>query len=570
MEIGLESRIPTYSGGLGVLAGDTLRAAADLGLPVVAVTLVHRGGYFRQRLDAAGVQTEEPVAWEPESVLRVLPARVVVEIEGTPVHVRAWRYDVRGMAGLVPVYLLDTSLPENPESYRSITDRLYGGDERLRLQQEAVLGLGGIALLRALGHASVTTYHMNEGHSALLTLALLREEAARDRLPVSHRHVVGRVARHCVFTTHTPVPAGHDRFPEPLVREVLGAEATEALREIGALNGGELNMTWLALAHARFVNGVAMRHREISRDMFPEHRINAITNGVHAVTWAAPSLQALFDRYIPEWRTENFNLRYIVGVPEADVGAAHLEAKQRLLAEVQRRTGRLLRQDVFTLGAARRATAYKRADLLFTDLDRLRAIAAARGGLQILLAGKAHPRDDGGKDIIRRIFAAADALAAEVPVVWLEDYDMELGGLLTAGVDLWLNTPLKPHEASGTSGMKAALNGVPSLSVLDGWWIEGHLEGITGWSVGDGWYGESDAAAEAVIVYDKLQHVILPLYHDDPPAYWRVMRAAIAFNGSFFTAERMLLQYAKSVYRLGSGAGVAPSMVAPPIGPETS
>ena len=569
MEIGLESELPTYSGGLGVLAGDTLRAAADLGLPLVAVTLVHRGGYFRQRLDASGVQTEEPGTWQPESRLQPLDARVVLELEGEPVHVRAWRYDVQGLGGTVPVYLLDTALPENAAPWNGITDRLYGGDERLRLMQEAVLGLGGVAMLRLLGHGAVTTYHMNEGHSALLALALLREEAAERALPVSDPQIIARVARRCVFTTHTPVPAGHDRFPLALVEEVLGAETAAALRETGGFIDGELNMTWLALSHARFVNGVAMRHREISSGMFPEHQINAITNGVHAATWAAPPMQALFDRYIPEWRMENFNLRYIVGVPEAEVGAAHREAKQLLLAEVERRTGRRLDPEVFTLGAARRATAYKRADLVFSELDRLRALAAAHGGLQILLAGKAHPQDQGGKDIIRRIFDASEALGADVPVLYLEDYDMALGGLLTAGVDLWLNTPLKPHEASGTSGMKAALNGVPSLSVLDGWWIEGHLEGITGWSVGEGWHGEIDARTEADIVYDKLDRTILPLYRDDPAAYQRVMRAAIAFNGSFFTAERMLLQYGKSVYRLGGSTGIISDPVVGPA-PDAS
>jgi starch phosphorylase len=543
MEIGLENDIPTYSGGLGILAGDTLRAAADLDLPLVAVSLVHRQGYFRQKLQD-GKQVEEPAPWNPEERLQAVESRVTVELEGQPVQIRAWRYAVRGLNGRIPVYLLDTDVPENPDDYRGITNQLYGGDRRMRLLQEAVLGLGGVALLSACGHES-STYHMNEGHSALLGLALI-EANARGSVP----ETLKLVRQHCVFTTHTPVPAGHDQFTMDMVRSVLGEARAQLLLEIGCGQDGNLNMTDLALRVSRYVNGVAMRHRDVSREMFPNYMINSITNGVHAATWTSPEFSELFDRYIPEWRAETFNLRYAVAIEYQEVKAAHDAAKQKLLDAVAQRSGRQLSADIFTIGFARRATPYKRADMLFANPERLRQLAGASGGLQILFAGKAHPHDEGGKHIIERIHDAAEEVAANVDVVYLENYDMDLAALLVAGVDLWLNTPQKPQEASGTSGMKAALNGVPSLSVLDGWWIEGHVEGVTGWSIGTHWQEESDPAAEAAMLYDKLEQVILPLYYQKPDEWAQVMTRTIALNGSFFTAQRMVLQYALRAYAL--------------------
>ena len=550
MEIGLDEAIPTYSGGLGILAGDTLRAAADHGLPLVGITLAHRCGYFRQSIDAEGNQVESSTPWDPAAVLEAVDARVSLQLADRVLEVQAWRYWVEGLGGRVPVYLLDTDVEGNHAEDRKITDQLYGGDGRLRLLQEVVLGIGGVALLRALGQHGIGTYHMNEGHSALLGLALLEEVGAIRGLDVPDEAAEESVRWQCMFTTHTPVPAGHDRFSRALLLEVLGSRRLRILEALDCFEEDMLNMTHLALSLSRYVNGVAMRHREVSTAMFPNYSVQSITNGVHAATWASPSFQRLFDRNIPEWRSENFNLRYAVALAHADIAAAHAESKRALFAEIERRTGATLDPAVFTLIAARRATAYKRADLLFTDAERVRTLARASGGLQILYAGKAHPRDQGGKDIIRRIHAAAGKLREDVHVLYLEDYDMRLAKLLVAGGDLWLNTPHKPQEASGTSGMKAALNGVPSLSVLDGWWIEGHVENVTGWSIGENWVDESDTAREAATLYDKLEQQILPLYYERPDEYLRVRKLAIALNGSFFTAERMVIQYAKGPYHL--------------------
>jgi starch phosphorylase len=521
----------------------------------VAVSLVHRQGCCRQHLDAQGGQSESPMPWRPEDRLVEEPARATLELEGRTVAVRAWRHEVTGHDGqVVPVLLLDTDLPENAEPDRAITDHLYGGDDRYRLRQEAVLGIGGVRMLRALGHAGLRRFHMNEGHAALLVLELGFEEMLRRGLDSVTREVAQAVKPQCVFTTHTPVRAGHDQFPLRLLREVIttyGRAFDE--RAIEFCLDDVLNMTYLALDNSRFVNGVAKRHGEVSRHMFGQYKIDSITNGVHAAFWTAPSIQAVFDRHITAWRQDNASLRYALGIPNHELRTAHEQAKDALLALIEARTGQRFFRHVFTIGFARRATAYKRGDLLFHDLARLVALNRSAGPIQVVYAGKAHPRDEGGKALIRRIFGHIEALRGQVQVVYLADYDMALARAMVAGVDLWLNTPLPPLEASGTSGMKAAMNGVPQLSMLDGWWIEGCIEGVTGWAIGDdgatheNGYAD-DRAADAQSLYNTLETVILPLHYREPERYVDVMKHAIALNGSFFNTERMVDQYVRKAY----------------------
>lgn len=553
MDVAVDSQIPTYSGGLGVLAGDTLRSAADLEIPMVAVSLIHRKGYFAQKLDAHGNQMESPADWSPETHLQRLGPIVSVSIEGREVRVGAWQYVFSGITGhAVPLFFLDTDLEENSPADRGLTDFLYGGDQRYRLCQEAILGLGGVMMLRALGYADIQIFHMNEGHSALAPLALLEELGRKRGEERFSETEVQAVRRHCAFTTHTPVPAGHDRFAADLVYQVLGEKRANALAQLQLINGA-LNMTELALRLSGFVNAVSMRHAEVSRAMFPNHGIDAITNGVHATTWTAAPMAALYDRYLPGWRSDNCYLRYAVGISRGEIRQAHEQAKQELLRQVRWLTGSQLDEKVFTIGFARRATGYKRGDLLFANLERLKQVARQAGSIQLIYAGKAHPRDEGGKEIIRRIFEAAAALAKDMRVVYLENYDMTLGKLLCSGVDIWLNTPLRPQEASGTSGMKAALNGVPSLSILDGWWVEGHVEGVTGWSIGDAGVSENDSSAEAASLYEKLERLILPLYYKEPDKFAEVRRSAIALNGSFFNTQRMISQYVRHAYAAAGG-----------------
>jgi starch phosphorylase len=551
MEIGLLPSMPTYSGGLGVLAGDTIRSAADLGLPMVGVTLLHRKGYFYQRLDASGWQTEEAVNWSVDDFLEDTGQRASIVLEGRTVHLRSWRRDVSGLSGSVlPVFFLDTDLPENSPEDRNLTHFLYGGESRDRLCQEVILGIGGVRMLRALGYDEIRRYHMNEGHSALLTIELLRECREQEGRDYISPEDLEAVRRRCVFTTHTPVPAGHDKFPLELVDQVLGNRETCGIGD-PICHEERLNMTYLALSLSHYVNGVAKKHGEISRHMFAQYQIDAITNGVHVPTWVSPSFRELFDRYIAGWEEDNFSLRYALGLPDDEVWAAHESAKRRLVDFVNREVNAGFDVDVLTLGFARRAATYKRADLIFSDVERLRRIAGQHGGLQLVFAGKAHPADREGKELIQRVVQTGRSLADSVAVAYLPNYDMELAGILTAGVDVWLNTPQRPLEASGTSGMKAALNGIPSLSVLDGWWIEGCIEGVTGWAIGtDGTAPDeaSDRERTTQALYEKLEQAVVPLFYANRPGFIEIMRHAIALNGSFFNTQRMVAQYAARAY----------------------
>jgi starch phosphorylase len=545
MEIALRSDIPTYSGGLGVLAGDTVRSAADLELPLVTVSLASREGYFRQTIDANGRQLEAPDPWDPAQWAQPLQARVVVAIEGRDVWVGGWLYVLESYLGSrQPVILLDTDLADNTPEDRELTHHLYGGDGIYRLKQEMVLGIGGLRLLHALDFR-ISEYHLNEGHPALLALELLNLFAypSRDLRPGESPYDVPRVRELCNFTTHTPVEAGHDKFPYPLVERVLGDVID--LPTLKRLAGeGELNMTRLALNTSEYINGVAKRHAETSNHLFPGYQVRAITNGVHPSAWTHSAFGKLYDGQLRGWRHEpELLVRADCCIADDTLWQAHLEAKQALIEKVWEWSGVGLDPARFTMGFARRMTAYKRPELLFTDIERLRAIAKQRP-LQIVMAGKAHPRDEEGKRTIEMLHARIRELAGDITAVFLPNYDMAIAAALVSGVDVWLNTPLPPWEASGTSGMKATFNGVPNLSVLDGWWAEGCIEGITGWAIGDGGPGENDAAS----LYDKLEKVVLPLYYDNRNGWISVMKGAITKNASYFNSHRMMRRYASDAY----------------------
>jgi starch phosphorylase len=545
MEIAINPAMPTYSGGLGVLAGDTLRSTADLGVPLVAFSLVHRKGYFQQHLSAAGMQSEDIQPWNPADFCIEEKARVTVSVEDRIVTIRCWRYDMVGRYGhVVPIYLLDTDLEENTGWDRGLTDHLYGGDTNYRLQQEIVLGMGGVRMVHALGHR-VNVYHMNEGHAALLTLGLLERQLGGGPLGAATETDMEQVRKRCVFTTHTPVPAGHDRFSTEQAIRILGGDRTARLERLGCFRDGMLNMTLLALRFSRYANGVAMQHAKVSREMFPEFALDSITNGVHAPTWVSEPFQKMLDANLSSWRRDTLYLRNAIDLADETILEAHASNKAALLSEVATRTGLTLNPKMLTLGFARRVATYKRATLLFTDPARLAEIAKAAGGLQILYAGKAHPQDEPGKALIQQVVEDAAKLSNELlRIVYLENYDWNLGALLTAGVDVWINTPRRPYEASGTSGMKAALNGVPSLSILDGWWIEGCIEGFTGWAIEDG----ANDAEEANSLYHKLETAVVPLYLAAPERWARLMRNTLAFNGSYFNTNRMVRQYARNSY----------------------
>ncbi len=551
MEIAIEENMPTYSGGLGVLAGDTIFAALNLKIPMVAVTLLYRKGYCYQKLDSNGWQFEEPAEWVIEDFLQELPERIKVDIDNRIVHVRAWKFEIKSPFNfIIPIFFLDTDLPENAEADRALSDYLYGGDQYYRLCQEVILGIGGVRMLRALGYQHLERFHMNEGHASLLTLELLEESRAMSKRRAVSEEDIENVKKQCVFTTHTPVAAGHDKFSMDLVTQVLGKREVFSRKDIFCCEG-VLNLTYLALNLSHYVNGVAKKHGEIANLMFGHYSIDSITNGINVSRWASTPFQGLYDRYVPLWKEDNFSLRYALNIPKNEVWEAHMQAKKQLIQYVNRETNIGMDQDVLTIGFARRATAYKRGDLIFQDVEKLKSIAKEKGAIQLVYAGKAHPQDREGKELIQRIIRIKESIKNEIRIVYLENYDVELAKLMTSGVDLWLNTPQTPMEASGTSGMKAALNGVPSLSILDGWWIEGCIEGITGWSIADEKQkhdSRNDSNEDAFLLYDKLEKVIVPMFYKEREKFISVMQHCIALNGSFFNSQRMLQQYVLNAY----------------------
>ncbi len=540
MEITLSNDLHTYSGGLGVLAGDTIRSSADLKLPLVGVSLVSKKGYFRQELTPEGRQIEHEAPWDPSKFMQMLSEKVTVQIQSREVRVKAWLYKVVSQTGgVVPVYFLDTDVEENSAEDREITSFLYGGDERYRLKQEIVLGIGGVKMLEKVG-ADVRKYHMNEGHSSFLALELLRKQGMN----------LDKVRNSCIFTTHTPVESGHDKFSYSLVKEVLDENVPlDALKSLGGQD--QLNMTLLALNLSNYINGVAKRHQKTSREMFPGYEIHAVTNGIHSYTWTCESFRKLYDKYLPGWANEPNLLVRVDIIPAEEIWQAHREAKKLLINYVNKTTNSGLDGGALTMGFARRATEYKRANLLFSDLEKLKNISR-KNPIQIIFAGKAHPRDHSGKRLIEQIFSYIQRLKSDVKIVYLENYDMNVAAMLVAGVDVWLNTPLPPQEASGTSGMKAAHNGVINFSVLDGWWIEGWIEDITGWSIGphpeEHVSFEERTRRELDDFYSKLEYIIAPMFYTKRDEWVKTMRNSIGKIAYYFNSHRMMRRYATEAY----------------------
>lgn len=535
IEIGLREDIPTYSGGLGILAGDHIRSAADLGLPLCGVTLLYREGYFQQRLAKDGSQIEQYPPFDPQSTMRLLPTRVMVRLRERDVHIQAWQYDVAGNSTSIPVFFLDTNLPENHEDDRRITSRLYYGGPECRLMQEAVLGFGGVRLIDELGYSDIKTYHLNEGHTAFLTIELLNRFGNADT-----------VRDHCLFTTHTPVPAGHDVFEPELVNGIIGElipDQAEVFDETGILH-----MTKLALRFSRNTNAVSRLHQQVTRKMFPEYDICYVNNGVHHLNWTTEHTKKIFDKHLPGWRDTPDLLNKGDTLPNKALLEIHRANKEHVLSWVRDETGQDFSPDILTIGFARRATGYKRAHLIFADPERLEKIC--NGRIQIVYAGKAHPRDETGKQLIKEVVKASNRLGKRIRIAYLEDYNIELGRILTSGVDVWLNTPRLYNEASGTSGMKAALNGVPNLSILDGWWAEACKHGVNGWAVGDPDHTED--AEDAQHLYRLLEKDVLPAYYQDTNLWVSLMKHAI-ITAADFTSHRMVTKYDQEFYRKNAG-----------------
>jgi starch phosphorylase len=539
MEIGIDEHIPTYSGGLGVLAGDTIKSCADLNVPLVGITLLSEKGYFYQKLDKEGNQRELPINFSVSNFLKLLPTKTIIKIEGRDVILRAWLYQYKGINGyVIPVFFLDANVDENDPWDRNLTKYLYGGDNRYRLAQEIILGIGGVRMLNNLGYTTIDKYHMNEGHAALSTLELYKE-----------LNNVEKVREQCVFTTHTPIAAGHDQFDISVAKHMIGDLLSESiLEEIKFEN--RLNMTRLALYFSHYINGVAKKHKEVSQQMFPGYSIESITNGVHASTWVSKPFQQLYDKYISGWHSDPYMLRSAFSINKDEIWKTHLNAKKILIDFVNDRYNVGMNYNDFTVGFARRQTEYKRPDLLISSPERLMDIAKNVGPIQIIYSGKAHPNDETGKKSIKKIFETMKTFNDPIKIAFIHNYNMTIGKIITAGVDLWLNTPRRPMEASGTSGMKAAHNGVPQFGTLDGWWIEGCIENITGWSIGPEITEDekSDDEIDKNDLYNKLETWIMPKFYNDRDNWIRTMRSCIAINASFFNTNRMVHQYVLNAY----------------------
>lgn len=539
MEVGLRADIPVYCGGLGILGGDILKSAADVGTSMVGVSLMYHYGYLSQKFDETGWQYEEPEKWNPAKTMQLLPQVVSVKIEDREVKVRAWKYEIKGATGhVVPVYYLDTNFSENQEWDREICYNLYKGSGYHRLVQEVIIGMGGVKMLKALGY-EVDTYHINEGHVAFLTLELLKDNNWKDEI----------VKNKCVFTTHTPIKAGHESFSYQLVFQILGEQLPWHIKKLGGEQN--LNMTLLALNLSRWANGVAKKHQEISKNLFPAYDFDAVTNGIHPGTWVSPQMAKLFDKYVPQWMTAPEQLLTAgENLPEKQIWTAHQSAKKDLIKLIKKKTGCDFSEDVLTIGFARRIVQYKRAGLIFSDIERLVNICG--GKVQFVFAGKAHYGNDEAKEVIQRIIKLGELMADRIKVVFLENYNMDLSKVMIPGVDIWLNNPQRPHEASGTSGMKASINGVPNFSVLDGWWIEGWQEKITGWSIGDepteSNLNVNNDQDDVNDFYNKLENVVIPAYYEHREEWLRIMKASIVHNGAYFNTHRVVREYTEKAY----------------------
>ncbi len=541
MEIALEDGLKTYSGGLGILAGDILRSASDISLPMVGITLLSKEGYFDQEINSKGEQLEFSARQYDFSKLQKTSARANVMIGKDKVRVQAWQYLITRGQIEIPVFLLDTDIPKNPEKYRRLTNQLYGGNKELRLLQETILGRGGYEILKDLGF-KIQTYHINEGHGSFVTVARFLDSKAKNL-----EDKINDVRNSCVFTTHTPIKMAHDIFKLEKVLEIQKDFPSHLPKLI---DGGQVNMTKLGLYFSKYINGVALSHKELSKTMFPGYPIHCVTNGVHSQTWTSPELQKLYDKYIPNWRNSSLSLRNAFSLSLDDIWQAHQGAKKRLISLVKERTGQVFKEDVFTIGFARRFTAYKRPLLLLRDVERLVSIQKKVGDIQIVYAGKAHPADENGKKLIVEVNKISRKYEGKIKLAFIPGYEMELAKTIIAGSDLWVNTPLPPNEASGTSGMKAAHNGVPQLSSFDGWWREGYIKGKTGWTIKGEEYPRlsSQNSKDAASLYDLLEKEIIPVYYHEPRSWKKLMRFSIGVNASFFNTERVLREYAQNAY----------------------
>ena len=533
MEIALENGIKTFAGGLGILAGDILRSASEKNFPMIGITLLNKKGYFKQVINDKGKQ-EELADKSDYSKLKLLSDKIILSIASDKVVVRVWKYLLKSGEGLeIPIYLLDSDWPENREKHRRLSENLYDGDLRKKLKQAVILGRAGVKLLNKLGYKNIKI-HLNEGHGALAAIELFLNSKERNE-----KDKIKEIRQRIVFTTHTPVPAGHDIF---FGEFLFKYERDFRVHIKGLVERDTINFTKLALFFSSYVNGVSLKHREVSQKMFPEYKINSITNGVNSLLWTSDEFKSLFNKFVPGWQQDNSLLKKADKIPLTEIKEAHLNAKKKLITFIEEKKGIKFKEDVFTITFARRFAPYKRPSLLLSDLAILKKINKQSGKIQIIYAGKAHPQDEVGQTLISEVNKRIKKISPEIKIVFLANYDLEMAKLLVSGSDLWLNNPVPPNEASATSGMKAAHNGVPQVSTWDGWWPEAYHKGKTGWTI--------EEKNETNNLYELLSKKIIPVYYKKQEEYLKICRQAISLNASKFNTQRVIAEYIKKAYRI--------------------
>lgn len=535
LEFGLESDLRTYAGGLGILAGDTAKAATDAGVPFIGISLLYHGGYFKQTIDQLkNVQIESTDTNDFRKYLELTDFKLKIQLKGQEINAIVWKYNLNGNG----VYFIDTNIVENNDFYRSISDQLYSTSSQIRTYQELVLGFGGLELVKILGGQNLWknyTIHLNESNAAFALVGLFREGLGLEE-----------IKNNLLFSTHTPILAGHKVYQISDLIPYFEEKELDYIRSFSKDNGSTLNLTLFCLDHAGFTNGVAKRHMEVSQNMYPGHKINFITNGIHSSTWVGSRKGVLFDKYLPGWRGDTTLLRGCYNINNFELENAHLESKEDLKAMILETTGHdNFQTHTFTIGFARRIDPYKRHDFIVRNLPRLQQLAAKFDGLQLVIAGKAYPGNGGEDSVLNSLLEKmAQNGSPQLKIYFIPDYSMDISRIMVSGSDLWLNNPIKPLEACGTSGMKAQLNGVPNISTLDGWWVEGHLEDVTGWSIGDSVPGTNERAEQDELFW-KLEYNILPTFYTDSAKWIRIMKNCIALNGVYFSAQRMVNEYYK-------------------------
>ncbi|NLZ74554.1 alpha-glucan family phosphorylase [Candidatus Falkowbacteria bacterium] len=532
MEIALENNIKNFAGGLGVLAGDLLRAASELKFPMIGVSLLYKNGYFKQVISKDGEQKERADK-SNFSKLKLLSPKIFLQIAQDKVLVRVWEYKLKSNGGIdIPVYLLDTDWPENKDKHRQLCKNLYSADLRKKLKQSIILGRGGIKLLNKLGLENISKIHLNEGHGALAGVELFLNSKKR-----SDKEKIKEVRKKIVFTTHTPVIAGHNiYFKEFLLK--YQPDFPVKIKEL--IKEDRVNFTNLAMFFSSYINGVSLKHKEVTKGMFPHYKIDSITNGVHSSLWTSASFKHLFDKYITGWAENNEQLIGAKNISLIEIKKAHQEEKKKLIKLVKENSGKVFKENIFTITFARRFAPYKRPSWLLEDIKALKEIKKKAGKIQIVYAGKAHPADVIGKSLILEVNKKIKSLEKEINIAFIPNYDLKKAKILVAGSDLWLNNPIAPNEASATSGMKAAHNGVPQLSTLDGWWLEAERKNRTGWDIIEKKHKNN--------LYQILAEKIIPLYYKNEQGYYKICRNAITYNASKFNTQRVLREYIKKAY----------------------